>query len=38
MDRPGVLGLCAHFEEKRVGGERYNVFTDVPRPRRLLLY
>ena len=30
MDRPGVLGLCAHFEEKQVGGERYNVFTGCP--------
>merc|ERR1711977_47723 len=30
MDRPGVLGLCAHFEEKQVGGERYNIFTGCP--------
>mmetsp|Transcript_27648 Transcript_27648/g.70046 ORF Transcript_27648/g.70046 Transcript_27648/m.70046 type:complete len:565 (+) Transcript_27648:49-1743(+) len=24
---PGVLGHCAKFEEKQVGGERYNFFT-----------
>ena len=24
---PGVLGTCAKFEEKQVGGERYNFFT-----------
>merc|ERR1719454_142655 len=25
-----VLGSCGHFEEKQVGGERYNFFTRVP--------
>jgi T-complex protein 1 subunit eta len=25
-----VLGTCGHFEEKQVGGERYNFFTDCP--------
>lgn len=24
------LGRCAHFEEKQVGGERYNLFTGCP--------
>ncbi|KAF9407353.1 hypothetical protein HW555_012594 [Spodoptera exigua] len=24
---PGALGACAHFTEKQVGGERYNIFT-----------
>merc|ERR1719364_371663 len=23
----GILGKCAHFEEKQVGSERYNFFT-----------
>ena len=25
-----ILGNCGHFEEKRVGDERFNVFTEVP--------
>ena len=24
---PGVLGACAKFEERQVGGERYNFFS-----------
>merc|ERR1712224_599329 len=24
------LGTCGHFEEKQIGGERYNVFEDCP--------
>merc|ERR1719224_266046 len=27
---PAVLGACKHFEEKRVGGERYNFFSGCP--------
>lgn len=27
----GVLGSCELFEEKAIGGERYNVFTGCPR-------
>ncbi|KAJ1445230.1 chaperonin Cpn60/TCP-1 family [Pelagophyceae sp. CCMP2097] len=30
MARPGVCGTCASFEEKQVGGERFNVFTGCP--------
>jgi len=26
-----TLGQCALFEEKQVGGERYNFFTGVPK-------
>uniref|UniRef100_A0A7S3NK56 CCT-eta n=1 Tax=Aureoumbra lagunensis TaxID=44058 RepID=A0A7S3NK56_9STRA len=29
--RTNVLGHCGHFEEKQLGGERYNVFTDCPK-------
>jgi T-complex protein 1 subunit eta len=25
-----ILGTCGHFEEKQVGNERYNFFTDCP--------
>ncbi|GBP27220.1 T-complex protein 1 subunit eta [Eumeta japonica] len=27
LDAAGALGSCAHFTEKQVGGERYNIFT-----------
>ena len=27
-----VLGTCAHFEERQVGGERYNLFTGCTMP------
>lgn len=27
---PKILGACAQFEERQVGGERYNVFTGCP--------
>ncbi|CAH2101578.1 unnamed protein product [Euphydryas editha] len=27
---PAALGACAHFEERQVGGERYNFFTGCP--------
>jgi len=27
---PDVLGTCGRFEEKQVGGERYNFFTQCP--------
>lgn len=27
---PEALGACAHFEERQVGGERYNFFTGCP--------
>ncbi|CAH0698413.1 unnamed protein product [Spodoptera exigua] len=27
---PEALGACAHFTEKQVGGERYNIFTGCP--------
>ncbi|XP_053619132.1 T-complex protein 1 subunit eta [Plodia interpunctella] len=27
---PTALGSCAHFTEKQVGGERYNIFTGCP--------
>jgi len=27
---PDVLGQCAHFEERQVGAERYNLFTGCP--------
>lgn len=27
---PEALGHCAHFTEKQVGGERYNIFTGCP--------
>jgi len=30
LDRTCVLGECAHFEERQVGNERYNVFTGCP--------
>nr|CAG4646941.1 EOG090X03U0 [Megafenestra aurita]SVE92307.1 EOG090X03U0 [Megafenestra aurita] len=25
-----VLGTCAHFEEKQIGGDRFNIFTGCP--------
>lgn len=28
-----VLGLCAHFEERQIGGERYNLFQGCPHAR-----
>ncbi|KAJ8602181.1 hypothetical protein CTAYLR_003512 [Chrysophaeum taylorii] len=28
---PSILGSCANFEERQVGGERYNVFTGCPK-------
>jgi len=28
---PAILGLCEKFEEKQVGGERYNFFTGCPK-------
>lgn len=27
---PDALGHCAHFTEKQIGGERYNIFTGCP--------
>eukprot|EP01027_Heterolobosea_sp_BB2_P025272 GEZU01038781.1.p1 GENE.GEZU01038781.1~~GEZU01038781.1.p1 ORF type:complete len:572 (-),score=215.95 GEZU01038781.1:179-1894(-) len=27
---PSVLGQCAHFEERQIGGERYNIFSGCP--------
>jgi T-complex protein 1 subunit eta len=27
---PSVLGTCGIFEERQVGDERFNVFTDCP--------
>ena len=27
----GTLGSCEHFEEKQIGGERFNLFTGVPK-------
>lgn len=27
---PEVLGTCHHFEERQVGGDRYNLFTGCP--------
>eukprot|EP00271_Cylindrocystis_brebissonii_P009210 TRINITY_DN23899_c0_g1_i1.p1 TRINITY_DN23899_c0_g1~~TRINITY_DN23899_c0_g1_i1.p1 ORF type:complete len:567 (+),score=140.01 TRINITY_DN23899_c0_g1_i1:352-2052(+) len=27
---PEILGECAHFEERQVGGERFNLFTGCP--------
>jgi len=32
-----VLGTCGHFEEKQVGGERYNFFTGCPNSRAVSL-
>jgi len=26
----GVLGVCAHFEEKQIGSDRFNLFTGCP--------
>ena len=31
LDRKGVLGICEKFEEKQIGGERYNLFTGCPK-------
>eukprot|EP00698_Gefionella_okellyi_P009640 TRINITY_DN2470_c0_g2_i1.p1 TRINITY_DN2470_c0_g2~~TRINITY_DN2470_c0_g2_i1.p1 ORF type:complete len:564 (-),score=163.78 TRINITY_DN2470_c0_g2_i1:267-1958(-) len=28
---PEILGLCGRFEERQVGGERYNFFTGCPK-------
>ncbi|XP_050676803.1 T-complex protein 1 subunit eta [Leptidea sinapis] len=28
--RPDALGHCAHFTERQVGGDRYNIFTGCP--------
>jgi len=28
---PGILGVCETFEEKQVGGERYNFFSGCPK-------
>lgn len=28
---PEVLGTCGLFEERQIGGERYNLFTDCPK-------
>ncbi|XP_017014302.1 T-complex protein 1 subunit eta [Drosophila takahashii] len=28
--KPSVLGLCEHFEERQVGGERFNLFQGCP--------
>ncbi|KMZ04817.1 T-complex protein 1 subunit eta [Drosophila simulans] len=28
--KPNVLGLCEHFEERQVGGERFNLFQGCP--------
>ncbi|KRT83683.1 hypothetical protein AMK59_3522 [Oryctes borbonicus] len=33
----GVLGKCALFEEKQIGGERYNLFTGCPEARTCTL-
>jgi T-complex protein 1 subunit eta len=30
LDAEAVLGQCARFEERQVGGERYNLFTGCP--------
>mmetsp|Transcript_18152 Transcript_18152/g.22556 ORF Transcript_18152/g.22556 Transcript_18152/m.22556 type:complete len:489 (-) Transcript_18152:65-1531(-) len=30
FERKGVLGTCGSFEERRVGDERFNVFTECP--------
>lgn len=30
---PAVLGMCAAFQEKQVGAERYNLFTGCPQAR-----
>nr|CAG4643849.1 EOG090X03U0 [Lepidurus arcticus] len=29
-DGDKVLGTCAHFEERQIGGDRFNVFTGCP--------
>merc|ERR1719247_2901875 len=34
---PGVLGTCKHFEEKQVGGERYNFFTGCEKAKTVTL-
>lgn len=35
--RPDVLGSCELFEEKQIGGERYNLFTGCPNARTCTL-
>lgn len=30
---PDVLGTCGHFEERQVGDERFNIFTQCPKAR-----
>lgn len=34
---PKVLGTCARFEERQVGGERYNIFRGCPQARTATL-
>jgi len=31
--QPSVLGTCGSFEEKQIGGERFNLFTECPTTR-----
>lgn len=35
--KPEYLGTCGHFEEKQVGGERFNLFEDCPRAKTCTL-
>jgi T-complex protein 1 subunit eta len=35
--RPEHLGTCGVFEERQVGGERYNLFTDCPKAKTCTL-
>ncbi|EKM61409.1 uncharacterized protein PHACADRAFT_247976 [Phanerochaete carnosa HHB-10118-sp] len=34
---PEHLGTCGHFEEKQIGGERYNIFEECPKARTCTL-
>merc|ERR1712100_193171 len=34
---PDVLGTCGKFEEKQLGGERYNFFIDCPKTKTVTL-
>ena len=34
---PDVLGTCGQFEEKQLGGERYNFFIDCPKSKTVTI-